>query len=223
MAHTAHELPMKKLSEKQQKRRADVLDTARMLIAERGYEGVNMRELAERSGVAVKTLYLHHGSKEDLLTAAIQQAHVAFYDNIDAQDCDSGLDRLFFIVDSITNGMLVDDEYAKTMAPVLLFGGRVRFFHEIRRQTYGKAIQQIADEGDLIRNTSPETITEYILRHVVSTYVEWSNDLLTTEELRQVLKTHICLTLLGLTTGKTKERVTHLLQNECCPENRVPA
>ncbi len=147
MAHKAHELPMKKLSEKQQKRRADVLDTARLLIAERGYEGVNMRELAERSGVAVKTLYLHHGSKEDLLTAAIQQAHVAFYDNIDAQDCDSGLDRLFFIVDSITNGMLVDDEYVKTMAPVLLFGGRVRFFHEIRRQTYGKAIQQIADEG----------------------------------------------------------------------------
>ena len=74
----------------------------------------------------------------------------------------------------------------------------------------------------LIAGASPATITEYVLRHVVSTYVEWSNDLLTTEELRQVLKTHICLTLLGLTTGITKDRVTELLQNELSPERRPP-
>jgi AcrR family transcriptional regulator len=203
---------MKKLTERQLKRRADILEAARQLIAERGYGGVTMRELAERSGVVVKTLYLLYENKEVLLTTAIEQGHEVYYADLDEAEIDTGLDRLFFIIESVTSDMLVDDEYVKTMAPVLMFGTNSTVFKDVRRQTYGKAIEQIAGEGDLLPWASVDLITPFILRHVISTYVEWSNGEITTVQLGDILKFHTCLTLLGFTQGRTHERAQETLK-----------
>jgi AcrR family transcriptional regulator len=46
-----------------------VVDEAAKLVAEDGYEGLNMRALAERLDVAPMTLYRHVQTKEDLLGA----------------------------------------------------------------------------------------------------------------------------------------------------------
>lgn len=43
------------------------------MIAEKGYSGVTMRELAEKSGVAYKSLYDLYGSKDNLLGKAIEE------------------------------------------------------------------------------------------------------------------------------------------------------
>jgi TetR/AcrR family transcriptional regulator, tetracycline repressor protein len=44
-----------------------VIDEARRLIAERGFEGLTMRRLAERCGVTAMSLYRHVNTKEELL------------------------------------------------------------------------------------------------------------------------------------------------------------
>jgi AcrR family transcriptional regulator len=49
--------------------REDVIDAAADLVAERGYDRLNMRALAERCGVATMTLYRHVRTKEDLMGA----------------------------------------------------------------------------------------------------------------------------------------------------------
>jgi AcrR family transcriptional regulator len=49
--------------------RAAIVDAAAALVAEHGYEGLNMRALAEQFGVAPMTLYRHVRTKEDLLAA----------------------------------------------------------------------------------------------------------------------------------------------------------
>jgi AcrR family transcriptional regulator len=49
--------------------REDVIDAAAELVAERGYDRLNMRALAERCGVATMTLYRHVRTKEDLMGA----------------------------------------------------------------------------------------------------------------------------------------------------------
>ena len=49
--------------------REDVIDAAAVLVAERGYDGLNMRALAARCGVATMTLYRHVRTKEDLMGA----------------------------------------------------------------------------------------------------------------------------------------------------------
>ena len=98
--------PVKQLTERQQRRRSDILEAARDLIAEHGYDGVTMRQLAARSDVAVKTLYLLYGNKEELVTTAAEDGHQAFYAELDKAEIDDGLDRLFFIIDSITRPTL---------------------------------------------------------------------------------------------------------------------
>ena len=49
--------------------RQDVINAAAELVVERGYAGLNMRDLAHRCGVSTMTLYRHVRTKEDLMGA----------------------------------------------------------------------------------------------------------------------------------------------------------
>jgi hypothetical protein len=51
--------------------RSLVLDAATQLFSERGWAGTGMRDVAERAGVSVETVYAGFGSKSALLLAAI--------------------------------------------------------------------------------------------------------------------------------------------------------
>jgi AcrR family transcriptional regulator len=51
--------------------RAQVVEAATGLFSERGWAGTGMRDVAERAGVAVETVYAHFRAKPDLLLTAI--------------------------------------------------------------------------------------------------------------------------------------------------------
>lgn len=50
-----------------------VIETARRLASEGGYEAVQMREVAKRAGVALATLYRYYPSKDDLIRAFVDE------------------------------------------------------------------------------------------------------------------------------------------------------
>lgn len=54
-------------------RRARILDAAEALASEGGYDAVQMREIAERAGVALGTLYRYFPSKNHLLVSALDR------------------------------------------------------------------------------------------------------------------------------------------------------
>ena len=83
---------MKELTDRQKKRRADILTAARELIVEHGYDGVTMRELAARSDVALKTLYQQYENKENLLSRAVEELHSNTYAEIMKVTKDTGLE-----------------------------------------------------------------------------------------------------------------------------------
>jgi AcrR family transcriptional regulator len=64
--------------ELQDRRRADLLDAALHLVAERGVEGLRTRDVAARAGVNVSTLHYWFGTKEDLLLALVGHASGQF-------------------------------------------------------------------------------------------------------------------------------------------------
>jgi AcrR family transcriptional regulator len=64
----------------QDRRRADLLDAALQLVAERGVEGLRTRDVAARAGVNVSTLHYWFGTKEDLLLALVGHASEQFGD-----------------------------------------------------------------------------------------------------------------------------------------------
>lgn len=59
------------LSKGQAARRARVVDAARALASEGGYDAVQMRAVAERAEVALGTIYRYFGSKDHLLAAVL--------------------------------------------------------------------------------------------------------------------------------------------------------
>src|SRR5581483_3248942 len=56
-----------------QEREQEILDAARDVFAECGFERASLDHIAERVGIGKGTIYLHFASKEDLLTALMQR------------------------------------------------------------------------------------------------------------------------------------------------------
>jgi AcrR family transcriptional regulator len=67
---------MSLLDEHKAERRARIGKAARQLVTERGYEGLTMRELAQRARVAVPTLYNLFGSKDAILSAELEASAI---------------------------------------------------------------------------------------------------------------------------------------------------
>ncbi|OIN82754.1 TetR/AcrR family transcriptional regulator [Mycobacterium malmoense] len=63
------------MTSSQLKRRAKIIDAVTDLIGEAGADAVQMRDVAQRAGVALATLYKYFSSKEDLLAAALDSWH----------------------------------------------------------------------------------------------------------------------------------------------------
>lgn len=61
-----------------------LLDAALATFTEHGYHGASVRDIAQRVGVTVPTLYYHHGSKQGLLVALLEAS---------IEDLTSRLDR----------------------------------------------------------------------------------------------------------------------------------
>jgi AcrR family transcriptional regulator len=72
-------VPELSLKDRQRQMRENaILEAARHLLAEKGYQGMTMDDLATRVGIAKGSLYQHFRSKEELIGAAL----VAFMDRI---------------------------------------------------------------------------------------------------------------------------------------------
>lgn len=70
---------------RQERTRRDVLDATGALISESGVDGLTMRKLAERAGVAVATLYNQFGDRDGVLVAFVSSGLDQLETELDAQ------------------------------------------------------------------------------------------------------------------------------------------
>ncbi len=199
---------MKGFTERQIRRRENILAAARELIAERGYEGVTMRDLAKASGVAPKTLYHQFENKEKLLRAAVEERFRYAYQQIDEAEIDRGIDRLFYIIETVGTTTQENLAYAKALGPIL--GSRRSkssdVFNLIRMNTYRRAIEQIASESDFVDWVDVDLLSAVVYRQVnpifmSSWYLKTPADVTT-----MIVKLDMCLILASVTRGYTQKK-----------------
>ena len=65
-----------------EERRDEILEAAREVFAERGYQKASMREIARRAGITQAALYYHFENKEDLLIIILEQFSNDFYQSL---------------------------------------------------------------------------------------------------------------------------------------------
>lgn len=198
---------MKVLTERQYRRRKKILDTARDLISKHGYVGVTMRELAEKSSVTPKTLYHQFGSKEKLLRIAVEERFRHTYQAISDHEVKKGIDKLFFIIDSVAESIRKNSSYAKALAPALR-SRRSDPFSSIRMETYRAAIEQIESEDDFVDWVDVNIISQVVYRYVNPLYVGGHIDVGSGDVKLEVLIKHdLSLMLSSITQGYTQQKV----------------
>lgn len=69
--HRSYRSPLRNRRARETRRR--ILAAAQQLILERGYGSTTMRDIADTAGVAIQTIYSSVGTKQDILTAFIDQ------------------------------------------------------------------------------------------------------------------------------------------------------
>jgi len=73
-------------AQRKQLTREELLQAAREMFAERGYDNVTVAEIAAGAGVSVKTLFQHFRSKEDLLFNDLDETHQRLVDALRTRD-----------------------------------------------------------------------------------------------------------------------------------------
>lgn len=63
-----------------------ILEEALVMFSERGYEGTNMRELAQALGLGKSALYKHYASKEDIWNSMLDQIEARYSESFGSDD-----------------------------------------------------------------------------------------------------------------------------------------
>jgi AcrR family transcriptional regulator len=77
-AERLREVSRKRREQEKEQLQRRILDAAGELFLEFGYEGLSMRQIAERIGYSATTIYRHYESKDDLLFAIVYEGFVRF-------------------------------------------------------------------------------------------------------------------------------------------------
>jgi AcrR family transcriptional regulator len=106
--------------------RQEILDAARQMFVDEGYDQVSMRKLAQKIGYSPTTLYLHFEDKEDLFRAACDETFATLLRRLERQRRRHASDPLACLTaglrEYIAFGLQHPDQYIVT------------FMHRARRE-----------------------------------------------------------------------------------------
>ena len=182
---------LKRLTERQLRRRSNILSVARQLIAEKGYSGVTMRELAEKSGVAYKSLYDLYGSKDNLLGITL------------------GLKRHFRATSAYT---LEIPNLARALEPILA-GDPAKFsIGENMQKFHREALMDIKRQGDLIESANIDYLLHDVMLASGAVRLYWANDVIADEDLAKAQKYSAAKAVFPFLAGASRDRASRLIQ-----------
>lgn len=110
------------LSPSQRERRLRMLDAARHLAVRGGFDGVQMRDVADRADVALGTLYRYFPSKVHLLVALMHHETQTLVERIDRRpvEGDTAADRVVGVLTRGIQGLQRSPSLAEAMTRALM-------------------------------------------------------------------------------------------------------
>lgn len=200
-------------------RRERVLETARRLIAEHGYEGVGMRELARESRCSVPTLYKMFGDKGALLVAAVEHAFTGLLSTIDRSHSERGSELLLAIFEGCYRELVRVPRYSRAVLAVFVSAGQTTELRDVVARHITAEIQvaleRMREQGELETWVDARALAERMGSHLSSVNLEWAAGHLSDVALRAALVYGASMMLLGVARGEARrefERLARELQ-----------
>jgi AcrR family transcriptional regulator len=193
-------------SPRQRARQERILAAARGLIAEKGYDGLTMRDLARASGVSDKTLYNLFTSKDRLVLSAVADLLDAIGQRVAGCDPAAGLATLLQYSDCMMQQVLDTPAYAQAMATSLfqadarspLVGVLLSSNERFLRRELRHALQR----KELVADVDPPVLARLLGAHMWGVLLMWNKGLLDVHELPAASIRSLCFTLNGVANDK---------------------
>ena len=162
-----------------ERRRDLIVDAARRVFAERGYDGASVAQIADRADIAKSVIYDHFDSKADLLKAVVTDAAAERKQRvaaaIQAQAAGTPADRLRAGIDALLRYVETEpDAWALLAADPPADPELRQFRHELQaRETERVAALFIPDEVDNPDTRARKEILAEFLRTGLNGLARW--------------------------------------------------
>jgi len=192
----------------QEERKARVLQSTRELLAEHGYEGLQMRVLAEHADVALMTLYNRFGTKDDLILLSLQELLTDLAER--ASSDTKGVEYVIQSAGIIADQILETPRYAKAMA-LMLFNGQIdspivnTLLTDNVTQSLERILQMI-ELGELEEEIDPQLLARGLGVCTWSTNLLWMKGLIADSEFKREYQRAPLLVLAPAMTAKTRKK-----------------
>jgi AcrR family transcriptional regulator len=192
-------------------RRQRILAAARALVAERGYEALTMRELAQRSRVTVPTLYNLIGSKEAVLAAAVEEQTARFLAAIERREGTSPAARLLAVVEACARELLALPAWYRTLLHLLYTAEaaepvRARVDRALGEEL-ARALHAIAEAGELVDWADERALLRSLRSQLGACALSWASGALSDAAFPGEATYQASLTLLGVTKGRSRAQL----------------
>ena len=200
-------------------RRARILQAARQMIADHGYDGVTMRHLAERCGVSVPTLYNQFGGKDQLLAAAINDYFRTEHDPA-VRDSSSGLPRILALLEQNAQRLLADAAYHRNLMGAF---GSLESTAGVQQAIAERFVQIFAEELAYMQRrrqlqdwASPAQLAAQMTSACIGSSIQWGSGSVSNDDLTAHMRYAAGLVMLGLCKGNARTQLEQIIKADQC-------
>jgi AcrR family transcriptional regulator len=202
-------------SPRQQERQQRILTVVREQITAAGYDGINVRDVAAASGVALKTLYNLYGSKDELMLAAVAELLSDVQQLEHVAGAEPGIPRYLAHTEAVARQIVATPAYADTVARSLFQAGRD---HRLVDVLLGNSVrllkenlQQALTQGELIENLEMEATARILAGHQWSVVLLWNKGLIALDAVPGAILRSSLLSLIPLCRGERRAQLEQQL------------
>jgi AcrR family transcriptional regulator len=177
--------------------KAKIFVNAARLFAEKGYNGVSMREISERSAVSKPTIYYYFGSKEGIYRQLLDEGirHCAgHFKEIQAMDV-SVREKLVMIVDALFEDAFQYPDFTKFFINLFMISENLDFLGSYHADALDhthvimEVVKKGVTEGELSPETDPALIADVLVGTI--THLIWHQMITSKRILTQILSEKI--------------------------------
>ena len=203
---------VKSLTPRQEDRRDRILGVARQMVADYGYGGMVMSEVAERAEVSPTTLYNLYNTKDELLLEALRDFMVTSYQQVgEMSEAGPGWKYLLKVMEFGAALRSSEPAYAEAITDALLRAGQGDALTELLlhsvRQDFLHSLTKMAERGELRKEVDIDHLATILLGNYWSTFMMINKGLEVISRMRISLLVNMLSVLIASSQGAARDEM----------------
>lgn len=198
-----------------QERRRRILRETRIMIAERGVQAFNVRDLCARAGIAQRTLYNAFGGRENVIALAINEYYLKFASTIEPDHPHTTLRGRVERMALIHHRNLQIKPYTTAIMSVYWSNTVARPIRNVIRdmafETNAVLIDELERRGELQPGLSSARLVEMLTIQGYGTLTDWCLEEFEDEQLVPRMIEGLLIILSGATEGEARREAGYWL------------